>query len=151
MSPLMGEIRYGVRILARHPRFTLISAGILSIAMGASTALFGVANALFLKPRAGIAFPDRLVDVGRTQDGSGFDTFSYPNYADYRDQNRVFTGMLAYGVEQVPLSLGGEEGSERIFGSLVSGNFFEVLGVRPTWGRFFAPKRIDRPARTPSP
>jgi predicted permease len=149
MNPLLDEIRYGVRILARNPRFTAVSAGILAVAMGANTALFGVVNSLFLKPRAGIASPGRLVDVGRTQDGSGFDTFSYPNYRDYRDENQVFSGLLAYGISQVPLSLGGDRGADRIFGTCVSGNFFEVLGVKPAWGRFFIPEEDGAPGTHP--
>ena len=72
---------------------------------------------------------DRLVDVGRTQDGRGFDTVSYPTYADLRDHNSVFTGMFAVRFEPRPVSLGGPDGADRAFSQEVSASYFEVLGV----------------------
>jgi hypothetical protein len=83
--------------------------------------------------------PDRLVDVGRSQDGSGFDNGSYANYLDIRARNTVFSGIYAYKVGAEPMSLGAAGGAERIFGDLVSTNYFTILGARPHSGRLFAP------------
>ena len=78
-----------------------------AIGIGANTTIFTIANALLFKTPAGVVEPGRLVDVGRSQDGSGFDNGSYPNYLDIRARNTVFTGIYAYSIGAEPMSLGG--------------------------------------------
>ena len=79
----------------------------LAIGIGANTTIFTIANALLFKPPSGVAEPGRLVDVGRSQDGRGFDNGSYPNYLDIRARNTVFSGIYAYRLGAEPMSLGG--------------------------------------------
>jgi len=128
------DVRYGVRILARSPLFTLTAALSLAIGIGASTTIFSVASAFLMPPRPGLADPSRLVDVGRTQDGNGFDTVSFPNYQDVKARAKS-VDLYAYRPEPTPMSLGGRDGAERIYGMIVTANYFSVLGTRPALGR----------------
>jgi len=75
----LSDIRHAARLLRRNPLFALTAALSLAIGIGANTTIFTIASALLFKPPAGVVPPDRLVDVGRSQDGQGFDTSSYPN------------------------------------------------------------------------
>jgi hypothetical protein len=74
---------------------------------------------------------------------------SYPNYLDIRARNTVFTGMYAYRFGASAMSLGGRDGAERIYGDMVSTNYFQVLGTRPLIGRLFAPEDGEEPGGTP--
>jgi predicted permease len=133
----LQDVRYAARLLRRNPVFALTAAASLAIGIGATTAVFSIANALLFKPPAEVVEPGRLVDVGRSQDGQGFDNGSFPNYLDLRARNTVFTDIYAYKIGAEPMSLGGPGGAERIFGDMVSTNFFTVLGTRPHIGRLF--------------
>ena len=145
----LQDLRYAARLLRRNPLFTLTAAASLAIGIGAGTTIFTIANALLFKTPAGIVEPGRMVDVGRSQDGSGFDNGSYPNYLDIRARNTVFTGIYAYKMGAEPMSLGGADGAERIFGDMVSTNYFDILGARPQIGRLFASSDGDQPGTTP--
>jgi hypothetical protein len=98
---------------------------------------------------SGVVDAGRLVDVGRSQNGQGFDNGSYPNYLDIRARNTVFTGIFAYRIGAEPMSLGGRDGAERIYGDMVSTNYFSILGTRPHIGRLFTPEDSERPGATP--
>lgn len=147
MSVLLQDLRYGLRLLARQPGFTAAAVLLLALGLGASTTVFSLLNAILIRPLPGIAEPERLTMLGRTQDGQGFDTSSYPNYRDYRDQNTVFSGICAFDHTAFSLSSGGV--TERVPGAVVSGNYFEVLGVRPAAGRFFLGEEDRVPGRDP--
>jgi predicted permease len=137
LERLSRHIRYAVRVLARSPLFTLTAVLSLAIGLGANTTIFTIANALLLAPTQGVEDMDRLVDIGRTHNGRGFDTVSYPLYADLRDHNSVFSGMFAVRFEPKPVSLGGPDGADRAFAQQVSATYFEVLGVHAALGRLF--------------
>lgn len=128
------DIRYAARLLRRNPLFALTASLSLGIGIGATTTIFSIANGLLLRPPVGVADPARVVDIGRTQDGRDFDTNSYPNYVEIRNLATTLSGVYAYRNAE-PISLSVPSGSERIYGSLVSANYFEVLGVRPRLGR----------------
>ena len=130
-----------LRLLARTPLFALTAIASLAIGIGANTAIFTAANALLFAPTAGVREMDRLVDIGRTTEGRGFDTVSYATYADLRDRIRAaespFEGVYATRFEPVPLAFGTNDGAERIYGEQVSPSYFEVLGVQPAAGVAF--------------
>ncbi len=134
MQGWLQDVRFAARLLRKAPGFTAI--GVLSLAIGiaANTAIFSVANALLLRPLPGLAAPHRLVDIGRTRRGEGFDTTSYLNYRDIRERSRTLD-VFAARIEPMPMSLGGADGAERIYGTIVSANYFEVLGTQPYAGR----------------
>ncbi len=115
---LRQDVRYASRLLRRSPLFTVTAALSLAIGIGANATIFSIANALLLRPLPGLAEPDRLVDVGRTQDGRGFDNLSYPNYRDLRDRAKTLSGLFAYRVEPQPMSLGTSGEAERIYGTM---------------------------------
>jgi predicted permease len=141
------DARYAVRGLVRSPVFSLTAMLSLAIGVGGTAAIYSLANSLLFSAPPGIHEPDRVVNIGRTQNGNGFDNFSYPTFADYRARNSTFSEIAAVLFEPTPLSLKGPEGGEAIQGGIVSGNYFSVLGARPSIGRFFLEEE-DKTPRT---
>ncbi len=131
------DVRFAARLLRRSPVFTAVAVVSLAVGIGANTTIFTVVNGLLVRPRPGLV-ETGLVDVGRSQNGSGFDNMSYLNYVDYRDASGdVLQGLAAYSIDPRPMSLATGDTAIRIYGQYVSGNYFDVLGVRPEAGRFF--------------
>ena len=137
MNSLIQHLRYAFRRLAKSRGFTGIAVLTMALAIGANTAIYTVVNEALLRPRAGIGHPEQLVDIGRTDDGRGFDTMSYPNFRDARERNQSLQGMAALMVEPRPMSLQVGAGSERVYATAVSGSYFQVLEANPHLGRFF--------------
>lgn len=131
----LQDVRFALRLLRKSPLFTVTAALSLAIGIGANTAIFSVANALLVRPLPGLAAPDRLVDLGRTTRGEGFDTVSYPYYRSVRERATTLAGIYAYHLEPTPMSLGGRAEAERVYGTMVSGSYFPTLGTRPVVGR----------------
>ena len=147
MNTLWQDIRYAARMLLKTPGFTLVAVLSLAIGIGANTTIFSLVNGLLLRPLPGIARPQQLVDIHATDQRSSYHTFSYPDYEYFRDHSQAFDGLFAFG--GVPLSLNAGAQPERTFGMLVSGNYFDVLGVRPVRGRFFTPEEDRTPSTHP--
>jgi macrolide transport system ATP-binding/permease protein len=142
-----NDVKVSARMLRRTPGFTLVATLSLALAIGANTTIFSIANALLLQPLAGVLRPDELVLIGRTQEGQGFDTFSYPDYLSYRDRARTLSGIAATFDAPIHLSTGG--GSERLRAGVVSGNYFRVLGVGAAAGRTFLLEEDGAPGAHP--
>ncbi|HEV8239938.1 MAG TPA: ABC transporter permease [Thermoanaerobaculia bacterium] len=142
---LPRALRQALRGLRRRPLFSLTAALSIALAIAGNAAVFSLADALLLRPRPGVAQPERLVDVGRTDRASGFDTFSYPTFLDLRERNRVFSGMAAYDLEPSPLGLAVGGGAERVYAGVVTASYFDVLGTSLLIGRGFGPQE-DRAA-----
>jgi predicted permease len=139
MQTLWQDLRYGARILLKNPGFTLIAVVTLALGMGINTSVFSLVNAILLRPLSTIE-PDTLV---RLYDGRAI---SYPAYADYRDQCAAFAGLAAYAPRTMGLQRG--EQSEALAAEVVTGNYFDVLGMRPVVGRGFLPPE-DQASATP--
>lgn len=135
----MRNLRVAIRLLARQPLFAVTAIASIAVGIGANTAIFTAVNQLLLARPGGVADHHRIVDIGRTRNGDGFDTVGYQTYLDVRDRAAGFAGVAGYTLEPRPLSLASESSAERIFGQQVSDNFFDVLGVRPYLGRMFQP------------
>jgi predicted permease len=129
------DARFAVRLLRKSPLFTITAALSLAIGIGANTTIFAIANALLVRPLPGLAEPDRLVDLGRTQRGQGFDTVSHPYYRAVRERTTTLSGVYAIHLEPTAMSLGGRAEAERVYGTLVSGSYFPTLGTHPALGR----------------
>ena len=143
LDRLAHHLKYSARVIARSPVFAVTAVLSLAIGIGANTAIFTVANGLLLAPTPGVREPGRLVDIGRTQGGRGFDTVSYQTYADVRDGSPIFDGIFASRMEPMALSLAGDDGAEVANGEQVSASFFDVLGLVPAAGTFFRSAEED--------
>jgi putative ABC transport system permease protein len=136
--PLFTDVRHALRLLGRSPIFTLTAVLSLALGIAASSTIFSLADALMFAPRAGVQDASRVVDIGRTTRGGGFDNMAHPAFRYLREHATTLAGMAAVDFSARPMSLTVDESSERLFSSLVSANYFEVLGTRPALGRFFA-------------
>jgi predicted permease len=143
MQTLWQDLRYGALMLWKQPGFTLIIALTLSLGIGANGVIFSLVNALLLRPLP-VEKPEELAAVYTSDFSSGdFGASSYPDYVDFRDSNRVFAGLVAY--QPQPLSLNIDGTNERMFGDIVSGNYFSALGLKPALGRGFLPEEDRTP------
>ena len=147
---MTADIRYAIRLLVRSPIFTLTSVLSLALGIAASAAIFSLADAFLLRSRTGITEPATLMDIGRSNaNGEGFDNFGYPLFEALRERNTHFTAMSAVQFDPTVMSLGDAQASERVFASLVSGNYFEVVGTHLAAGRFFLPEEDRTPDTHP--
>jgi putative ABC transport system permease protein len=133
---LWQDVRYGARMLVRQPGFTLAAVIVIALGIGANTAIFSVANTVLLRPLP-YQNPDELVMVWETAPKLGFphNNVAPANFIDWREQNRVFAQIAAFGDNSVSLTGRGEP--ERIEGERVSTSLFPLLGVPPALGRVF--------------
>jgi predicted permease len=149
LEVLMQDLRYGVRMLRKNPGFTAVAVLSLALGIGANTTIFTVVNAILLS-----ALPVRdlphLVQMDTvdsktlvTQARSEKLQMSYPNFQDYRRENQVFTDLAAFMPTAVTWSGGAEP--RQVQAQLVSATYFDVLGIRPSQGRFFMPDEDTKP------
>jgi putative ABC transport system permease protein len=143
------DLHYAARGLARTPLFALTPLLSVAIGVGAVTAIATIASALLLRTPPGVGDPARLVSVGRTTEGRGFDNMSYPVFLDYRAGSTKLSALSAVRLEPHNVSLAGPNGGEPAQASVVSGNFFQVLQARPALGRFFGPGEDRAPGADP--
>jgi predicted permease len=142
MSTFFQDLKFGARLLAKTPGFTVIAALSLALGIGANTTIFTLVNAVLLNPLP-VQDPAQLVSVWTTDERNQNDAFGFlqtspMNFKDLRDQNQVFSGLTGHA--GIPLNITGGSGEpEQIFGEIVTGNFFSVLGARPQIGRGFLP------------
>lgn len=147
MEIFWQDLRYSLRTLLKRPGFTLVVVTILALGIGANATIFTWIKAVLLASLPGIEQPEKLVEVwGATRNNSALSS-SYVDYLDYRDQNKVLSGLIAHQV--LPLNLGRTEKPERVWGAIVSGNYFDVLGVKPLIGRTFLPEEDRTPNTHP--
>jgi putative ABC transport system permease protein len=142
----MSDIRFAFRQLTKNPGFTLIAVLTLALGIGANTAIFSVVNAVLLKPLPFPA-PEELVAIGtidlsETASPPSLYSLGFPDFADLREQNRSFSSMAVYRDRVVALV--DEKGAQSVRGEKVSGEFFDVLGIKPILGRGFT--RADEQA-----
>jgi predicted permease len=126
------DVRYGMRVLAKSPGFTAVAVLTLALAMGANAVVFGILNALVLRP-VDVPQAASLWGIQRKIDNYGAE--SYPNYLDLRDRNRSFDGLAAYNIDTAGIDTG--DSAARVWVESVSGNYFDVLRLQPHLGRFF--------------
>jgi predicted permease len=139
IEDLARDVRYGLRTLRKSPDFTAAAALSLALGIGANTAIFSLVNTVLLRPLP-VENPERIVSLNNASE-KGDDvspTFSYLNYRDLRDRNNALDGLIAY--RMAPISLSHDGISERAWGYLATGNYFDVLGVKPALGRLLTPE-----------
>jgi putative ABC transport system permease protein len=143
MENLLQDIRFGLRTLVKNPGFTIVAILTLALGIGSNAAIFSLTDQVLLRllpverPSELVVLTSPGVNHGRVwSDIEGGPSFSYPLYKDLRDRNEVFTGLLASFHVQV--NVAGQGQSQLAEGMLVSGNYFQVLGVQPFLGRVFS-------------
>ena len=156
LEDLWQDVRYGVRILAKRPGFTAVAVLALALGIGVNTAILSAVNGFVLRPLH-VDKPSELMALfwGKKTDAEVWGNFSYPNYVDLREQNKSFSDLCAWSEVSAGVSsaathnAGGEERPEVVWGELVSGNYFDVMGVKPVLGRGFLPEEVRTPNTHP--
>src|ERR1043165_7123214 len=136
LETLRQDLRYGVRMLLKHPGFTFIAVLALALGIGVNTAIFSVVNAVLLRPLP-YAEPERLAQLYEVNAQQGYDRFAFSlaNFVDHREQQTGFEQMAAYFRRDANLTGAGEP--ERVQVAVVSASFFPLLRVQPLLGRGF--------------
>jgi putative ABC transport system permease protein len=135
---MFSPLRHALRILRKNLGFTLVAVCSLAIGIGATSASFSLADVLLLRPLP-VREPSRVVSITPANQGAfgTATTLSYPDYRDYRDNNRTFQSLLAAGFSSFGFSPDAATLPKVAYGMFVSGNFFQTLGVQPSPGRAF--------------
>jgi len=156
MRTLIKDIRYAVRSLRKRPGFTLVAVITLALGIGVNTAILSTVNGFIIRPLP-VKNPGELIVPfwGSKKDPEVWGQFSYANYIDVRDQNQSLSGLCAWtwtsaGISAAATSRAGVDGqAELAWGEIVSGNYFDVLGITPALGRGFLPEE-DRTQSGPA-
>ena len=141
MNTLLQDLRYGVRMLLKHPGVSIVAIITLALGIGANTAIFSVVNAVLLRPLT-YKDPERLVSLWENVPTHGRWRASPGNFHDWKKQNTLFEGISAYGGSAMSLTGDGGE-PEQLHGSRVSSGYFAVVGVEPALGRSFSPDEYE--------
>jgi predicted permease len=131
LESIWADVRIAGRQLRRSPGFAIATVLTLALAIGANAVVFGMLNALILRP---LNVP-QAQSLYAIEHGSDYGFQSYPDYLDLRDRNRSFDSLAAFTATQVGLDTG--KAPSRAFGYQASGNYFDTLGIEPYLGRFF--------------
>ncbi len=150
LERLWQDVKYGCRMLAGTPAFTIVSVLSLAIGIGANSAIFSFADALLLRPLP-VARPGQVVTVGSTSSleslGASSLVSSYPDYVDIRDHSKSFEGLAAFSYVTAGFTIDPQAPPKLKMGMLVSDNLFSLMGVEPTIGRAFTPDENRVPGR----
>jgi len=150
MRDLLSDLRFALRTLAKSPVFAAVAVVSLALGIGANTAIFTLLDQVLLRLLP-VKHPEQLVQLrwegSHYGSNTGYAALSYPMYKDFRDQSQVFSGVMCR--YSLPLSLGYNGQNERLEGELVSGNYFDVLGVKAILGRTIMPDDDRLPGAHP--
>src|SRR5580704_6708670 len=139
---LLHDIKFAIRQLIKNPSFTFVAIVTLALGIAANSTIFSWINATLLDPIPGIAHTSDMITIMRGERSEHpTPPFSYPDFADLRDSTRTFAGLLAYHDDYMAITESGKP--ERIYGTVASSNYFEVLGVHPILGRSLGPTAPD--------
>lgn len=147
METLFTDLRYGIRTLLKNKGVTFVAVISLAAGIGANSAIFSLVNSILLRPRP-VASPEQLVELWAGDRDTPYETLSYPSYLEFRARSEVFTGLAAYGIGH-QFKLRGVDDVDQVWGEIVSGNYFDVLGVPALVGRTFAAEEDSVPSRNP--
>lgn len=145
LEMLQQDLRYAWRLLRRSPGFAVTAILTIALGIGANTAIFSVINALLLKGTV-VSDSERVVQLYSEMANIPGGEFSYPNFKDLQEHNPAFRALAGY--QFVLMGLEYSRGTDRVFGELVSANYFSLLGVQAAYGRVFMNDE-DRPGSVP--
>ncbi|HEY7335898.1 MAG TPA: ABC transporter permease [Bryobacteraceae bacterium] len=137
-GPMFKDLVFAVRLLAKSPGFVVVAVCSLAIGIGANSAIYTLAHVLLLRPLP-VLDPNRVVNVHAIRTGpfGGNTALSYPDYADLRDRNRTFEGLVATSYTHLGFQPDRNTQSRMKWSMFVTGNFFDVMGIKPALGRGF--------------
>jgi ABC-type antimicrobial peptide transport system permease subunit len=147
MTSFWQDVRYSLRVIAKAPGFAAIVILTLALGIGANTTIFSWINATLLNPIPGLASPNEVVALSLGRPGDNPFPFTYPDFEMMRAGQHSFAGLT--GCNPTPMSLTGNGKPERVWGTVASANYFDVLGVRPILGRGFLPVEDGKPGGAP--
>src|SRR5438270_3884288 len=150
MDKLLQDITYSSRTLLKSPGFTIVAVLSLALGIGANSAIFSLADALLLRPLP-VYKPDTVVAVSTDPGGESgaMGGVSYPDYRDFRDKAQSFDGLVAFNLSRVSIAKSANDSAHLRAALMVSGNFFQVLGVKPALGRGFVAEEDAVSGRNP--
>src|SRR5215831_74671 len=137
MGDLLQDVRYAMRVLAKRPGFTAIAIVTLALGIGVNSLMFSLVDAVLFRPLP-VRAPDQLLRIGTTFGNRGSSGISYPMLQDFREQSQAFAGIAGFSGGNVVNMGTNDEQPDRVAATLVSGNFFPLLGVRPGLGRLIS-------------
>ena len=137
MRALLQDVQYGLRILRKNPGFTAIAVLTLALGIGGNATVFSWIRAVLLNPLPGVEHSRQWVAVETVMPNGEYHTSSYPDYRDFRDQNHVFSSMIGFELVGVDMSIRNQAPPERVWGLIVTENYFDTLGVQAAMGRTF--------------
>jgi predicted permease len=152
ISDFLDDLRYAARMMRKSPGFTAVAALTLALGIGANTAVFTIINTFLLNPlpieKASELVAINTIQVKKTAQSGELQQISLLNLKDFRERNHVFSALAGYSS---PMALTVTDGgqSQRVFGEVVTGNYFDTLGISPLMGRFFFPDEDRTPGAHP--
>ena len=147
MGALVQDVRFAVRMLRKSPGFTVVAVLTLALGIGANTAIFSVVKAVILQPLSGVPQSDKIVSVGIRQVTGDVFPASYPVYRELRDKNDVIQALAADCPINFAVKIGNE--TKQTQGEIVTGNYFDALGVHAALGRTLTPDDDKVPSGDP--
>jgi len=147
LEHLRRDLRQGWRMIRKTPGTSTVVVISLAIAIGVNAVVFSWMRGLVFRPLPGVPQASELLLVEPRSDSGSYPGASWPEYLDLQDRLTALEGLLAY--RMVPLNFGLPGHEERTYAQLVSGNYFQTLGLRPALGRFFHPEESVQPGAAP--
>jgi putative ABC transport system permease protein len=147
MTSFWQDVRYSLRMILKAPGYAVVAIITLALGIGANTTIFSWINSTLLNPVPGLASPKEMVALSLGKSAENPFPFTYPDYQAMRDGQQSFSGLTVFNT--TPMSLTGKGKPERVWGVVASGNYFDVLGVRPILGRGFLPAEDEKPNGAP--
>src|SRR6185436_2873540 len=148
MGDLLQDVRYAIRVLAKRPGFTAIAIVTLALGIGVNSLMFSLVDAVLFRPLP-VRAPERLLRIGTTFGSGASSGVSYPLLEDFREQSQAFVGLGGVSGGNVVLVGTNNEQPDRVPATLVSGNFFTLLGVKPALGRLISEQDDVTPGNHP--
>jgi hypothetical protein len=140
----LSEIRVSLRALRAMPGVAAVIVASLAIGIGVNTTVFSWIQSRVLDPLPGVARGGDFYFIESKNENGGYPGLSWPEYRDLTERLPSFSNVIAF--RMAPLNIGAADWSERTYGVLVSGNYFQALGIRAVAGRLFSPEDTRRPA-----
>jgi predicted permease len=141
LETLLQDTRFALRLLRKSPAFTSIAILTLALGIGANTTIFSWVRSVLLNPLPGAASAERVVALETLTPDADWVPTSYLDFRDLRDNSKLVESMSV--AKPVALAIGNDSAVERVWGEAVSGNFFDLLRVKPQLGRFFSTAEVD--------